>query len=652
MTDEDLRTLLHERVEDVTTTDLSGGAWHAGRRIRTRRRLGAVAGVVAGVLVIAGVAVAVGGQPASESDPDPSTSTATVDEADAVVQGAPVFWSPEPAEEDDLEAPEEDGVLPELVDLTAGAPSVEDAPITRADAAFGVYEAERLDRIVLLTPDGYRTLEPFAGARPTTGMLSADGRSLHMSGPGGVAATYSFASGQWLGERVANDPPPEVPAQVVEADAYGSPKQDPSGARTAQAYGWGSRVPAAPGALPRPETVVVTPTLGPPTILALTDSGRDRRNQCCAVAGWIGDDTVVYESRTNAPKLIGWHVGTHDFELVSRIVGLAAADSYVASFADLRGDTGPAPSDSEPDVTATTDADASVRGLSVWWGPDVKTEADLPWRDSGSLPSEIDLDPGAPPATDLDTARGVFAVFAGGSLERVVVLAPDGSSRLLDASRLEPVRDEAGNTAALLPTDGGLSPDGRYVFFAQNSSIEVYEFATATWLTIDTEDWLAEGARWSGPGSIWIPDALGSESGTAYRPDGGPLGGSVVDGKSALGSGGEPYGPLKVVRSAIAQTFRLDGPVPSPADASVSNPEAVVVRQGDRSLALALPDLGRAKGCCPVAGLLDAGTVVFHSEDRLLAWDVGTHDVQLVAVITGRTSGEAYVVSFADLTEP
>ena len=53
--------------------------------------------------------------------------------------------------------------------------------------------------------------------------------------------------------------------------------------------------------------------------------------QCCPVAGWLDDRTLVYQSRQTAPALVAWTVGTNDFGLVSTIKG----QYLLASFADM-----------------------------------------------------------------------------------------------------------------------------------------------------------------------------------------------------------------------------------------------------------------------------------------------------------------------------
>lgn len=309
----------------------------------------------------------------------------------------------------------------------------------------------------------------------------------------------------------------------------------------------------------------------------------------------------------------------------------------------------------EPSPTGDEPPDTTYDGIAVWWSPTVPEEAELPWVEDSPLPRFIDLMPRSPEPAVLDSASAVFAVFdEGGGLTRALVLSPDGAMSALDVAHLDPARDESGNAAALLSADGGLAPDGRHVFFVQNSSLEVYEFATGTWRTIDTPDWVAEGARWLDAATIWVPSALGASGGSTYGVDGRALGFTEVNAKAAIGPAqGSPYGPVKVTRGAIAQTNRLVGPVVPVPEGNVSNPEAVAVRQGGTQLVLALDDplaaSGRSKGCCPVVGLLDADTVVFESSGRLLAWTVGTHDVRRVAEFIG-TTDEGYAASWASLT--
>lgn len=600
MTDQDLRDLLQERVSDVTTTDLSATAWRTAARLRRRRRIGVVAGVTAGTLAVAGVTAVVDGT-GPGGDGDPATSSPTPDEPDATVGGAPVWWSPDPAEESALPEAEDRGPLPEIIDLDPGAPSVQEAPVERAVAAFGVYDARGPERVVLLTPDGFRTLELPDGSEPDPAMLAPDGTSLHASSPAGGSSTYSFADGRWRGERVAAAPAADVPPQVAAADPFGPPKVDPSGRRTAQAYGFGSTVPARDGAAAEPETVVVTPRLGPPTILAITAPVGDlggRYQQCCAVAGWLDDETLVYDSRSAEPRLVGWDVGTGDFELVSRIVGLAEDESYVASFARLHA--APAVGPGAPD------ADVTVDGAAVWWGPDVGQEAELPWLPRGRAPLAREI--AVPDRADelgpsFGRAVGAFAPGDG----RVLLLGPDGSWASVDVAG----RGDLGPTM--------LSADGRRLVLVLGRQINV--------LDLETRGWSGFQRRMFQPG----------------RPETGLTGAS------------SPVGPPRTNASGlVAQAWMSGGPMLPVPDVSeyYPGPSYLTVTGGGATSVLALPtEVGAARDSDPtVAGWLDEDTVVYESRAAgralLIAWDVGTRDLAKVTAFEGSKTS-----SFALLPE-
>jgi hypothetical protein len=303
--------------------------------------------------------------------------------------------------------------------------------------------------------------------------------------------------------------------------------------------------------------------------------------------------------------------------------------------------------------------DTTYAGAGVWWSPTLAVEADLPWlEDDSPLPREIDLSEGAPDAAGSERAVAAFSVveLESGALRRVVLLAPDGSTRSLDTSRLGPVQDEQGNAGLSPLANGSLAPDGRHLFFVQNSSLELYEPATGSWRTIDTPDWLAEGARWLDADTIWVPAELGGATGTTYGVDGRLISPRTVAEQETvvLGDDAQVYGPVKTGGTGSAQSQVLAGPVEPVPAGNVSNPEAVVVRKGSELFALALHSAGsaplRSKGCCPVAGLLDANTAVFESSGRLLAWRVGSPDVRRVTEVTGWTLGEeGYGASWAPM---
>ena len=344
MTEQDLRDLLHYRVDGLTTTDLVGDAWEGAVRRRRVRRAAAVGGVVLAV-VVAGVALDraqlmvqgdVEPMPGT-SRPSPSASPRTT--PDATVGGAEVWFSPDTAGEDALPWVEGESSLPHRLDLDAAAPSVEDAPISRAVIAVGVSGGSRddslVDRVLLWGPDGYRTLLLPELAEPTDSMLAEDGRSLHLG-----TSTYVFDDRQWYGERRA-EPRRQVrvPSQVASSDPYGPVRGDPTGTWSARAYGMGPGLPDPAGGTNGPESIAVVPLHGAGArflAISSTPPGLDGRwLQCCPVAGWLDADTLVYESRGNLPRLLAWTVGTADVRLVSRIEGLGELEAYTASFATL-----------------------------------------------------------------------------------------------------------------------------------------------------------------------------------------------------------------------------------------------------------------------------------------------------------------------------
>lgn len=271
------------------------------------------------------------------------------------------------------------------------------------------------------------------------------------------------------------------------------------------------------------------------------------------------------------------------------------------------------------------------RGARVWEAPPAEAELDLPRWTEPSLPEVLDLTaageglPGTPVRGLLTEDWRVFALSGTGTLSE------------LDVSRLDPVSDEGGNR--LNPVSPySLSPDGERAFFVQESSLEVLELGTGRWRTLDTPDWLAEGARWVTADEIWVPEELGSRgAGTLHGLDGSL---SQADVRWAgLGAGEDAWGAVASNGDRIAQTRFLAGPVDG---TGVSNPEAVVVRTGEREEMLTMwpaATAPRNKGCCEVLGFLDDDAVLFASKSsegyRLLAWRVGTADVYLVSRFAG-----------------
>lgn len=340
--------------------------------------------------------------------------------------------------------------------------------------------------------------------------------------------------------------------------------------------------------------------------------------------------------------------------------------------------TSPGPSDTAPTIPAPEAVSAGKQyGAQVWWAPDKAEEAALPRLDVAGLPEEIDLSAGSPPHPPGVRASAMFAVGNADLADgRVVVLGTDGATYSLDVGRLDPVADEPGNR--YLPFgEGSLSPDGRHAFFRQESSLEVYNLVTGEWTTIDTPDWLAEGARWFNATEIWVPQSLGATdgSGTVYDISGGARGTDQIAGHSLWKAGsGEAYGPLRLDRTdlsgrgpRVAQAQFPGVDLADPNGTLVSGADAVVTSEtadGGPSV-LVLPysggaQSGRWKGCCPVVGWLEgSGTLLFASrgsvgddagDSRVLAWKVGTPELFRVSQVTGWVPGQDFhVASYPDL---
>lgn len=298
--------------------------------------------------------------------------------------------------------------------------------------------------------------------------------------------------------------------------------------------------------------------------------------------------------------------------------------------------------------------DGRYRGAPVWSAPLVTEEAGLARLEGTLLPAEIDLAPGRPPVAGLGRAVAVLGVWPDGDLSRVVAVGADGGSYSLDIDGVVgPMADAEGNVISAL-TSGGLSADGRHVFFVQERSLEIYDFRTDEWTHIDTPAWLAEGAQWAGGDRIRVPAQLGSSAGgTTYD-----VNGQEVDAPSDVADDpglewpGEDvaFGPLSAGWDGLAQAHLLaDGVALDGARFSGLNAVVATNRRERHVLVFAPPD-ERSKGCCPVVGWVTPDIVLVesrHSDARVLAWRVGTRDVRQVSSITGREPGESYVASWA-----
>jgi hypothetical protein len=383
MTDHDLRDLLREQVADVTTTaDLSAAAWSTSRAARRRRTLGVVAGATAATLLVIGGIAVIGNR--SSDTPDPAPAPDPNPTADGHFRGAPVYWSPTRPEEADLPLMTSGRPpLPEVIDLSADAAPVEEDPIDRAEAAFGVVDDSTDVRLLLLATDGtYRTLDlSDVGADPTIScclrapvydwMLSPTGEyvafpqidsvlvydlprrewrtietdsdttngvwvtdtDLYLSpfSDGGRGPVYDVVTGEQSGMVDVDPGGNELDLEKNKSYQFGVARTGPDG--VLQSWGSGAHLPVPDDRI-RPEFLVATGDRT--TILSFsgTPGGDGRWLQCCPAVGWAADDVAMYESRSGTPRIIAWTIGTHTFETVSTITGLEPGEqAYVGSYA-------------------------------------------------------------------------------------------------------------------------------------------------------------------------------------------------------------------------------------------------------------------------------------------------------------------------------
>lgn len=397
MTDQQLRDLLRERVADETMPDVSAAAWRAGTRARRRERVAIVgAAVLVTATVATGATVLTGDGAPVQPSPAPGTATPTPeptstdtpddgavwdpapsDRPDATYQGVPVWWSPD--ERQELTLPGVDSQLPEVIDL--------DVRVKAIDYAVAAFSDVEGDHVLLTGPSGGQVsvdiswlddvVKPNGYAyRPVhEAMLSPTGRYLVFPQAGSVQV-YFVEKGTWrridTGDRTTrfvawvNDDSfilPDAPGRIGDAiDVRGQPAgrleltpPDPGfDTGTSSPYGrtrtgplgraqtWGMGVPGMPvrdGYLSGPDFLSVDDD-GSPKALAFmwrfTDGDEGGRfKECCPVASWLDERTIVYESRQTTPAFVAWVVGTNQFRLVSRIEGEYGVASVSRLWQDL-----------------------------------------------------------------------------------------------------------------------------------------------------------------------------------------------------------------------------------------------------------------------------------------------------------------------------
>lgn len=297
--------------------------------------------------------------------------------------------------------------------------------------------------------------------------------------------------------------------------------------------------------------------------------------------------------------------------------------------------------------------DASYRGWPVYWGAQPGQEATLPRLDS-PLPAEIDL---AAPAERLEdapisSALAAYTVTDTTDRQRLLLLAEDGSLRSVDVSRVRPLL-VAGGQDVSVARETLLSPTGRFLAFPQEGSIEVLTLGTGEWRRIDTGSAPTAWLRWLGDSDLFLPpDRLGGQ-GPTYGVDGRRSGssGMVVPPGPFDSANGVPTGRYRQGPANTAQTWTARVPVAH----DTSRRSLVLVVAGFQRDDDALLVLGgsaqspRPDGCCSVTFWLDNERLVYESPTdprRLVAWRLGTHELDIVATLTGIEPGQHVVSSY------
>lgn len=387
MNSPDIRELLTQLAEPVTSTDLSADAWDAAVGRRRRRRVGAVAGAAVAALVVTAGSVALrnGESDSRPIEPTPDTVTAPTTPR---IKDFDVAVAPRFEEEADLE-PLAWNVMPATIDLSAPNPSVQQEPIESAVAAFGVWkvsgDAAAFDSVMLVTRDGdlrhldVDQLEPLQdqagnGTAPFgAGSLSPEGTRLAFVQPDGVAV-YSIQSGEWSDYDVPRMPTDTSDFYWVDkgtlriddsrtfsfagssVETFGDNPLEHPGVRLTIDDWWGAEHRlndlTARGINYLIEDVPVDRVDSHPPAIAV--AGRDQRlllipdqgqrwKNCCAVAGWADGSTLAYESRSGEAepgaqgqlmRIVAWDIETDEFALVSTITG-SADMTFQGSYADL-----------------------------------------------------------------------------------------------------------------------------------------------------------------------------------------------------------------------------------------------------------------------------------------------------------------------------
>lgn len=305
-----------------------------------------------------------------------------------------------------------------------------------------------------------------------------------------------------------------------------------------------------------------------------------------------------------------------------------------------------------------TDPDGRFEGWPVYWGPTAAQEDTLPPVPT-PLPAVIDLSAAAPDLADrpITSALAAYALLDDAGGARLLLLAPDGSLRTVDTSRVAPYDDGAGEDISVA-NQYVLSPTGEYLAFPQPSGrVLVLTLATGEWRTIDTGRGQVVTMQWMGTTDLWFPPTTQGGQGALYSVvDGTRVGSAGVTAPlSPFDPGAGPYGRWRMGPGGTAQAWT--GVTGLPVVADERTPSQVLLVQGDAPLRDALLVLGdstspidreRPEECCSVEFWLGEHTVVYESASdprRLIAWQVGTHGVGVVSTIEGYDADRTTLVS-------
>ncbi|GAA4673753.1 hypothetical protein [Nocardioides nanhaiensis] len=337
-----------------------------------------------------------------------------------------------------------------------------------------------------------------------------------------------------------------------------------------------------------------------------------------------------------------------------------------------------APSESASETPTTppgsTTPDARIGGTRVFLAASPDDPAALPLQREGrpSLPDKFDLGAEAPSVAEapIRFAEAALAVQGPDVEERVLLLAPDGTPRSLDISRLDAYDVQGGGATEALPVhDAMLSPTGRYLAFPQVGRIATYDVARDTWGSIPVDP--VPELEWLGDTDLWLRSSTGAGPLVDVRTgrrSGGASRDLTGDALRAIPSA-SPRGRSRLGPYGTAQTVVLEQ---APTDESTAEvflgeqPELLVAATGNGDEAAGLlvgeatDEAGRPAACCTVASWgqgegVGQGVLVYQwappgaTTAHLLSWTVGTHRVERVTEMTGVPEDGFVVTSWARL---